>query len=81
MIAERFSATVAAIVLKLIKLADQISNVPSVAASPPVDWSNQRRRDYIEFCTAVVNELRGSSALLEAVFDAAKEIALLIVAD
>jgi hypothetical protein len=37
MIAERFSATVAAIVLKLIKLADQISNVRSVAASPPVD--------------------------------------------
>jgi GTP diphosphokinase / guanosine-3',5'-bis(diphosphate) 3'-diphosphatase len=42
---------------KLIKLADKISNVRSVSTSPPVDWS--RQRDYIEFCTAVVNELRG----------------------
>jgi uncharacterized protein (UPF0147 family) len=44
---------------KLIKLADKISNVRSVAATPPVDWSTQRRRNYIEFCAAVVNELLG----------------------
>jgi guanosine-3',5'-bis(diphosphate) 3'-pyrophosphohydrolase len=61
---------------RLIKLADKISNVRSVAASPPVDWSNQRRRDYIEFCAAVVNQLRGTSPILEAEFEAAKEIAL-----
>lgn len=66
---------------KLIKLADKISNVRSVAASPPVDWSNQRRRDYMEFCTAVVNECRSTSPMLEAEFDAAKELALLMVAD
>jgi hypothetical protein len=36
-----------------------------------------RRRDYIEFCTAVVNQLLGTSALLKAEFDAAREIALL----
>jgi (p)ppGpp synthase/HD superfamily hydrolase len=66
---------------KLIKLADNISNVRSVAASPPVDWSNRRKREYIQFCAKVVNELRGTSAILEAEFDAAKEIALLSVAD
>jgi guanosine-3',5'-bis(diphosphate) 3'-pyrophosphohydrolase len=66
---------------KLIKLADKISNVRSVAASPPVEWSNQRRRDYIEFCTAVVHQLGGTSARLEMEFDTAKEMALLSVAD
>jgi guanosine-3',5'-bis(diphosphate) 3'-pyrophosphohydrolase len=50
---------------KLIKLADKISNVRAVATSPPIDWSQQRRRDYIEFCAAVVDELRGTSAALE----------------
>jgi guanosine-3',5'-bis(diphosphate) 3'-pyrophosphohydrolase len=66
---------------KLIKLADKISNVRSVAASPPVDWSKERKREYIEFCTAVVNECRGTSAILEAEFHAAKELALDRVAD
>jgi GTP diphosphokinase / guanosine-3',5'-bis(diphosphate) 3'-diphosphatase len=65
----------------LIKLADKISNVRSVAASPPVDWSSRRKRDYIEFCAAVVNELRGTSTVLETEFDAAREIALLSVGD
>jgi (p)ppGpp synthase/HD superfamily hydrolase len=58
---------------KLIKLADKISNVRAVATSPPVDWSEQRRREYIEFCTAVVNECRGTSTVLEYEFDAARE--------
>jgi GTP diphosphokinase / guanosine-3',5'-bis(diphosphate) 3'-diphosphatase len=66
---------------RLIKLADKISNVRSVTTSPPVDWSTQRRREYIEFCAAVVNELRGTSSVLEAEFDAAKEIALRTVTD
>jgi hypothetical protein len=56
-------------------------NVRSVAMSPPVEWSKQRGRVYVEFCTAVVNQLRGTSAILEAEFDAARERALLSVAD
>jgi (p)ppGpp synthase/HD superfamily hydrolase len=35
---------------KLIKLADKISNVRSIASSPPADSPLQRRLDYIEFC-------------------------------
>ena len=32
--------------------------------------------NYIQFCAKVVDELRGTSAILEAEFEAAKEIAL-----
>jgi GTP diphosphokinase / guanosine-3',5'-bis(diphosphate) 3'-diphosphatase len=64
-----------------IKLADKIGNVRSVAASPPVDWSNRRKREYIQFCVKVVNELCGTSPILEAEFYAAREIALQNVAD
>jgi GTP diphosphokinase / guanosine-3',5'-bis(diphosphate) 3'-diphosphatase len=37
---------------KLIKLADKISNLimNSLASSPPVEWTQQRRRNYVEWC-------------------------------
>jgi GTP diphosphokinase / guanosine-3',5'-bis(diphosphate) 3'-diphosphatase len=31
---------------KLVKLADKICNLRDIAASPPTDWSLQRRREY-----------------------------------
>jgi GTP diphosphokinase / guanosine-3',5'-bis(diphosphate) 3'-diphosphatase len=58
---------------KLIKLADKISNVGSIASSPPVDWSKQRRLDYVDFCRKVVAQLRGTDAVLEEMFDKAAE--------
>ena len=39
---------------KLIKLADKISNLNSLALSPPTDWTPQRRQDYVEWCQKVV---------------------------
>jgi hypothetical protein len=45
------------------------------------DWPKQGKQEYIEFCAAVVNELRSKSALLETEFDAARELALLSVTD
>lgn len=54
---------------KLIRLADKISNVRSVAMSPPVEWSTERRLDYIVFCRKVVTGLRGTNAMLEEMFD------------
>jgi (p)ppGpp synthase/HD superfamily hydrolase len=54
---------------KLIKLADKISNVRSVASSPPADWPPQRRLDYIEWSCKVVAGLRGIDAALEKTFD------------
>jgi guanosine-3',5'-bis(diphosphate) 3'-pyrophosphohydrolase len=38
---------------KLIKLADKISNLNSLASSPPVEWTPQRRRDYAKWCKEV----------------------------
>ena len=60
---------------KLIKLADKISNVRSVAASPPVDWPQQRQDEYVEFCCKVVAGLRGANRLLEILFDDAVTVA------
>jgi (p)ppGpp synthase/HD superfamily hydrolase len=60
---------------KLIKLADKISNLNSLASSPPTDWTPQRRLAYVEFCRNVVAGLRGASTMLEELFDEAAEAA------
>jgi (p)ppGpp synthase/HD superfamily hydrolase len=61
---------------KLVKLADKTSNVRTIAASPPPDWSVQRRLEYIEWARQVVAGLRGTSAWLEQQFDEAAEQAM-----
>lgn len=42
---------------KLLKLADKVSNLKSVAVSPPSHWSAQRRLDYVGWARAVVAAL------------------------
>ena len=54
---------------KQIKLADKISNIRDVSASPPEGWDLQRRREYIDWGENVVTGLRGANAALEALFD------------
>jgi (p)ppGpp synthase/HD superfamily hydrolase len=54
---------------RLIKLADKISNVRSIASSPPADWPLQRGTDYIDWCCKVIAGLRGVDAALEKTFD------------
>jgi (p)ppGpp synthase/HD superfamily hydrolase len=61
---------------KLVKLADKISNVRSIAASPPADWLPERRLEYVEFCCKVVARLRGVDAALEKTFDSEAQMAL-----
>jgi len=39
---------------KLLKLADKISNMNSLALSPPADWSVQHRLDYVAWAKTVV---------------------------
>ena len=56
---------------KILKLADKISNLRSLATSPPADWPMQRRIDYVIWTTEVVQGLRGTSGLLEQEFDRA----------
>ena len=56
---------------KLVKLADKICNVRDVASAPPADWSLHRRQEYFDWAREVIDQLRGVSPRLEAVFDAA----------
>jgi GTP diphosphokinase / guanosine-3',5'-bis(diphosphate) 3'-diphosphatase len=54
---------------KQIKLCDKISNVRDVLQSPPQDWSQQRRDDYVVWATRVVDTVRGVNPALESYFD------------
>jgi guanosine-3',5'-bis(diphosphate) 3'-pyrophosphohydrolase len=56
---------------KLVKLADKISNLRDIAASPPAAWSLTRQQEYFEWAKAVIAGVRGTDARLEAAFDRA----------
>jgi guanosine-3',5'-bis(diphosphate) 3'-pyrophosphohydrolase len=52
----------------LIKLGDKISNVLDVTHSPPADWNIERRREYLVWAEAVVNNCSRVSNALETYF-------------
>lgn len=54
-----------------IKLADKINNVREIALDPPPTWSNQRRREYMDWTEKVIAGLRGHNPDLEARYDEA----------
>jgi len=54
---------------KLVKLADKISNLRDISASPPFDWSIERKQEYFDWAARVINGLRGVHPELEALFD------------
>ena len=54
---------------KLVKLADKICNLRDILASPPADWSADRKRAYFDWAARVVAGLRGVHPTLEAIFD------------
>ena len=58
---------------KLVKLADKICNLRDLVASPPADWSAERKQAYFDWAAAVVAGLRGVHPGLEAVFDGLKK--------
>jgi guanosine-3',5'-bis(diphosphate) 3'-pyrophosphohydrolase len=61
---------------KIVKLADKTSNLRSLAASPPSNWSAVRRSEYVRWAAEVVAGCRGASPWLEMKFDeAAAELA------
>lgn len=55
---------------KLIKLADKISNITDIGLYPPVNWSHERRLNYLKWSDDVVLGLRGVNAALEEHYDA-----------
>ncbi len=54
---------------KLVKLADKICNLRDILASPPDDWSEERKQRYFDWATQVVAGLRGVHPGLDAVLD------------
>ena len=54
---------------KLVKLADKISNLRDISASPPFDWSVERKQEYFDWAARVIDGLRGVHPKLEALFD------------
>ncbi len=55
---------------KLVKLADKISNLRDIVASPPEGWDLIRKQEYFFWAKEVVDQLRGTNAELEGIFDA-----------
>lgn len=55
---------------KCLKIADKICNVHDLTASPPENWSWERRRDYFNWTEKVVAGLRGVNPALERLYDA-----------
>lgn len=54
---------------KLVKLADKICNLRDIATSPPEGWDLARKREYFEWSKRVVDQIRGTNANLEGIFD------------
>ncbi len=55
---------------RLVKLADKIANVSDIDGAPPAGWSVERKREYFDWAKKVVDQMRGTHAVLEARFDA-----------
>jgi guanosine-3',5'-bis(diphosphate) 3'-pyrophosphohydrolase len=54
---------------RLIKLADKTHNVGDFQSDQPVNWSQQRKLQYLDWAERVVAGLRGVCPPLEALFD------------
>ncbi|MGQ4273220.1 HD domain-containing protein [Terrihabitans sp. B22-R8] len=58
---------------KALKIADKISNVRSLMASPPDNWERDRLLDYVSFAEKVVAGCRDGSTSLADLFDRTAE--------
>lgn len=52
-----------------LKLADKISNLRSILASPPMGWSLERKRQYFEWARNVVSGLSAPNSILKEEFE------------
>ncbi len=55
---------------KQLKLADKISNLRAIAASPPANWEHARRLEYVGWAGRVAAGLKGVNPALDALFEA-----------
>jgi (p)ppGpp synthase/HD superfamily hydrolase len=56
---------------RMIKIADKIANLRSIAESPPLGWSSRRKHEYIAWARQVVAACGRTNARLEALFEEA----------
>lgn len=54
---------------KTIKIADKISNMSDLVTAPPVDWSTERKREYVQWCDEVFQGLKGTNLALDNLFE------------
>jgi len=54
---------------KQIKMADKISNIIDVTYSPPINWSLERKKEYLNWTENVMKGLRGVNPELEKLYD------------
>jgi (p)ppGpp synthase/HD superfamily hydrolase len=52
-----------------IKLADKISNLRAILASPPADWDYERKKQYFDWGKRVVDGLSAPNLVLKAEFE------------
>lgn len=55
---------------KMLKLADKISNLRAITASPPASWDHGRRVEYVGWAGRVAAGLKGANPALDALFEA-----------
>jgi (p)ppGpp synthase/HD superfamily hydrolase len=54
---------------QVVKLADKISNLRSLLASPPSNWNTQRKREYVLWAKRVVDALSTPNPILKTEFE------------
>lgn len=66
---------------KMLKLADKISNLRAIMASPPASWEHARRVEYVGWAGRVAVGLKGANPALDALFDATYRAAMQALAE
>lgn len=54
---------------RLVKLADKLYNLRDLQRCLPVGWTEKRRNEYYKWAKDVVDNLRGTNAILEGALD------------
>jgi GTP diphosphokinase / guanosine-3',5'-bis(diphosphate) 3'-diphosphatase len=57
-----------------LKLADKISNLRAIVASPPVGWNLERKQQYFQWAQQVVSGITAPNPYLQAEFDKAYQL-------
>lgn len=65
---------------KQLKLADKISNLRAISASPPAGWDHGRRVEYVGWAGRVAHGLKGVNPALNALFEQTYRDAVLALA-